>query len=465
MKSSAAHGREDKKEYPAEKGAGASQNTETRPTDGEIFSHGGTPFQSDSTMERFFGLLSDRKPAPPVDSPTMSMDSPNKEKMPARPVKSSRFAGLFSPLPETRPRDPEPPASTASPVPNAAASDADQEGFQRILQMLGGNKSGNATPHDDHSQPPQAMLQTEQPRASLPSLVTGRMDRPDYVGLQEHSGARSAGPPMEENRLPENYDRDDPQGDRTQLLRLMQQVRIDPGRNTMSNQGQPQSAGPAPGMMNIPDAMPRPPGIPSVQKAASFLDDPAIANMQRPEARRPPMPGYFDEPPFPHNGQLPLTPAGSRAPHGLQRPPGFEHMPPPGFAGHQLPPQPGGGPGPVPPPPGIPARGVNPNFMMPMHGNMPPINERQPFPREVGNGSAFGPPPGMMPPPGYMNMNGPPPPGFPPMPEAFGGPRPGHGPFGPGPQAPPPPPSSRHLLEVFGQGGDGRGMPGPGQFR
>ncbi|RMJ24273.1 hypothetical protein PHISP_04871, partial [Aspergillus sp. HF37] len=375
--------------------------------------------------------------------------------------------------------DPEPQAGAQSPSLNAAAGgDADQEGFQRILQMLGGGKSRNAAPHNDQFQPPEpSLFQAEQTRDPLPRLVTEPVDRPDYMGLQEPS-ARSAGP-IQEHPLPENYDKGDPQAGREQLLRLMQQVRIDPTRSTMPNQGQPQSAGPVPGLINMPDALPRPPGIPTAQKGAGFLDDPAIANMPRPEGRRPPM-GYFDEPSFPH-GQVPITPGGSRAPQGqsyggmgIQRPPGFEHVPPPpGWAGHQFPPQQSAGPGPLPPPPGIPTRGVNPNIMsnmMPMHGNMPPLNERQPFPRGAGsNGSAaFGPPPGVMPPhPGYMN--GPPPSGFPPMPHnagAFMGPgHGGQGPFGgqPGPQGPP---SSRHLLEVFGQGnGDGRGMPGPGQYR
>lgn len=470
---------EDKKEPAIERAAGPTQKTESRPTDGEIFSHGGTPFQPDTTMERFFGLLGDRKPAPAASSPT-PVDSPTTEKMMGKPGKSSRFAGLFSPPLESHAKELEFQTDAQSPALNASASDADQEGFQRILQMLGGSKSRDATPHNDQSQLPQpSLVQTEQARSSLPHLPTEPVDRPEYMGLQEPPSARSAGFPVQETPLPEDYDKDDPQAGRAQLLRLMQHVRIDPTRNTVPGQGQPQSAGPAPGLMNMPDTLPHPPGIPPGQKGAGFFDDPAIASMPMPETRRPPM-GYFDEPPFPHNSQVAITPGGSRVPQGqsnagmgIQRPPGFEHVPPPGWAGHQLPPRQGGAPGPLPPPPGIPTRGINPNFMsnaMPMHGNMPPLNERQPLPRGAGgNGpAAFGPPPGMMPPPGYMNMNGPPPPGFPPMPhhtEAFMGPG-GQVPFGgpPGPQAPPPP--SRHLLEVFGQGnGDGRGMPGPGQYR
>lgn len=481
MKAGSAQAQEgEKKEPPVENVTGETPKAENRPTDGEIFSHGGAPLQSDMTMERFFGLLGEKKPTPAMSSPS-PIESPAKEKPAAKPMKSSRFAGLFSPTPESRLKEPEPQAGIKpTPSPNTASSDADQEGFQRILQMLGSSKSRNGTPHNEHTQHPPhpSMLQAEQARAPMAGPTKEPVNRPENMGMPESFPGRNAVPGTHENPLSED-DKDDPQATSTQLLRLMQQFQINPMRNAGPNHGQPQSAGPAPGMMNMPpDVLPRPPGLQSPQKAPEFLDDPAIANMQRPEARRPPM-GFFDEGPFPPNAQVPMPPGGSRVPQGqnsavmgIQRPPGFEHMPPPpGWPGHQLPPQQAGGPGPLPPPPGIPARGINPNFMpnmMPMHGNMPPLSERQQFPRGPGgNGAAaFGPPPGMMPPPpGYMNMNGLPA-GFPP--EAFMGPgHGGQGPFGghPGPQGPPP--SSRQLLEMFGQGmgGEGRGIPGPGQFR
>lgn len=472
--SAQAHG-EDRKDPPAEKVTDTAPKAEPRPTDGEIFSYGGVSLQTDATMERFFGLLGEKKPAPAMGSPS-PLDSPSRERSAAaKPAKSSRFAGLFSPPPEAHAKGPEIQTSGKTPSPNPSTTDADQEGFQRILQMLGGSRSNNATPQNDHPKPPHpSLLHAEQSRASVPFPTKDPINQPENAGMQEPFSPH-VGPANQENPLSMDYDKDDPQAGRAQLLRLMQQVQINPVRNPVPNQGQPQSAGPAPGMINMPDVLPRPPGIHSPPKPGDFFDDPAIANMQRPEGRRPPM-GFFDEAPFPPNAQVPITPGGSRVPQGqnpvglgLQRPPGFEHMPPPGWPGPQLPPQQGGGPGPLPPPPGIPARGINPNFMpnmMPMHGNMPPLNERQPFPRAGNGAAAFGPPPGMIP-PGYMNMNGPPS-GLPP--EAFMGPRPGvQGPFGGqlGPQAPPPP-SSRQLLDMFGQGngGDGRGgMPGPGQYR
>ncbi|KAE8361653.1 hypothetical protein BDV27DRAFT_147661 [Aspergillus caelatus] len=470
---------EEKKETPMESTPAPAQKPEPRPTDGEIFSSSGTPFQSDTAMERFFGLLGDSKSpqeiatSSPLEAPLVSQATPKKENIPGKPFKSSRFAGLFSPPPGSPAKETDSQLGNKSPTVQPSTTDADQEGFQRILQMLGGSKSRNATPHNDAVQAnrPPSLPQAESVQSAISSPSREQVKRPEPMLMQE-SSMRSAGPAM------------DPQArEREHLLRLMQQVRVTPVTNqAQGSHGQPQSAGAAPGMMNMPDMLPPPPGLASAPKAPNFIDDPAIANMQRAEpdqlrrrpANGPPM-GYFEDMPFPQGGQVPITPGGSRAPQGqgipgmgVQRPPGFDHLPPPGWAGHQLPPQQGGGPGPLAPPPGIPTptRGVNPNFMsnmMPMHGNVPPLGERQPFPRGAGgNGSAgFPPPPGMMPPPGYMN--GPPPSGFPPMPpnaEALMGlGHGGQGPFdgNPGPQGPPH--SSRHLLDMFGQvgAGDARG--------
>ena len=479
---------EETKEPPMESTPAPAQKPEPRPTDGEIFSSSGTPFQSDTAMERFFGLLGDSKSpqeiatSSPLEAPLVSQATPKKENIPGKPFKSSRFAGLFSPPPGSPAKETDSQLGNKSPTVQPSTTDADQEGFQRILQMLGGSKSRNATPHNDAAQAnrPPSLPQAESVQSAISSPSREQIKRPEPMLMQE-SSMRSAGPAMDTQAR-----------EREHLLRLMQQVRVTPVTNpAQGNHGQPQSAGAAPGMMNMPDMLPPPPGLASAPKAPNFIDDPAIANMQRAEPdqlrRRPvngPPMGYFEDMPFPQGSQVPITPGGSRAPQGqgipgmgVQRPPGFDHLPPPGWAGHQLPPQQGGGPGPLAPPPGIPTptRGVNPNFMsnmIPMHGNVPPLGERQPFPRGAGgNGSAgFPPPPGMMPPPGYMN--GPPPSGFPPMPpnaEALMGlGHGGQGPFdgNPGPQGPPH--SSRHLLDMFGQvgAGDARGgMVGPGQFR
>ncbi|KAJ5401512.1 uncharacterized protein N7487_007408 [Penicillium crustosum] len=432
------------------------QKPETRRTDGEIFSNSGAQFMSDESMERFFGLLGDSKAqpqTPEVSTPIAADPVAKKEPspFPGKPGKSSRFAGLFSPMPESPAREPEPmpyfnappqpqhyqqppqPAPESMPFPSHSA---DQEGFQRILQMLGGQRSENSTPHEmglPQQQRNISMMHAEQQHAAL-SLSSPSREHPhrsDYMGTGPENPMAQVGPK-------------DPQAlERAHLLRLMQQVRVGPPpAGHLPQQSPNPGIAPPPGLM--PEGMPRPPPGLSSQKTPTFLDDPAIANMQRPDsehlrrrpANGPPM-GFFDDMPFPQGNQGPMTPGGpitpggSRPPQGpsqppmpLQRPPGLEHLPPPGWTGQPVP--------------------------------------QQGFPRGL--------PPGMMPPPGYMNG---PPPGFPPMPpnpEAMMGLGPGgQGPFGPGNPGPQgPPPSSRHLLEMFGQsnGGDVRGgMVGPGQFR
>lgn len=482
-----------KRETPAEQEASeAPPKPEIRPTDGDLFSSQSTPFQADLSMEKFFGLLGDLKPNQEVSTP-LSTDSATtrKEPTPARPAKSSRFAGLFSP-----PADSSPASKAASPATEAKSlgnqstpKDPDQEGFQRILQMLGGGaKSRTSTPRTDATQYPRppSQVHAEQARTTTAMSSPALDTRPDLMMLQHDSPIRDTAPLSQETPLVHDPFKEHQAREREHLLRLMQQIRISPTATPLQGETQgPHSAGPAPGMLNMsmPELLSRPQGLPSAQKQANFLDDPAIANVPRPEGRRMtnglPM-NYFDDVPFSQANQLPFSPGGSRVPQvqpnvplGLQRPPGFDHVPRPGWAGHQIPQQ-GGGPSPLAPPPGIPTpnRSMNPNFMMPMQGNMPFINERERFPRGAAGGGAagFGPPPGMIPPPGYMNINGPVPSGFPPMPHAsdpmMGL---GHGPYGginPGPQGMPP--SSRHLLDMLGQANTGNirgGMVGPGQFR
>ncbi|KAL2006289.1 hypothetical protein VTN00DRAFT_9943 [Thermoascus crustaceus] len=485
-----------KKETPPEQASRNIQKPESRPTEGEMFSNLSTPFQMDSGLDKFFGLLGDNKAAQGTSTPASMDSTTKKDPVSTKPAKSSRFAGLFSPPAEAG-KD-----SAAKPqLDRPVSTDADQEGFQRILQMLGGGKSRNTTPQVDSSQqphpPPLSQAEQSRPETTLSSPARESVGRPDYMTYQDNAARNKAPPPGLEALLSPNAQGEaqaQQNRDRENLLRLMQQVKVSsPVTSQPPGNPQLQSAGPTPpGVLNVPDLLSRAQGMQKPQqKTPSFLDDPAIANMQRPDVDRrptngPPM-GYFDDVPFPNapqGNQGPNTPTGGRMPGQppmvLQRPPGFEQMPPPGWAGHQLPPQQGGGPGPLAPPPGIPnpSRGMNPNFLsgpMPMHGSMPPPNDRQPFPRgTTGNGSAsFGPPPGMMPPQGYMNMNRPPPSAFPMMPHPpdslMGLPHAGQGQFGGGNAGPPgPPPSSRHLLEMFGQanGGDGRGgMVGPGHFR
>ena len=462
-------------------GAAATPKPELRPTDGNLFSDQSTPFQADATMDSFFGLLKDSKSTQEKNSPvlveaaastvasttaTVPVTTAAKKEAPSvsgKSGKASRFAGLFSPQAEKSPADE--PASIAaavdersSPAAQPVTKDADQEGFQRILQMLGGggggaaggSKSRTVTPKGNYWQQPRppSAVQTEPSHPPMPtaSPVIEPLNRQDFNVQQQRSPARGSpvaqGPPLK--------------GEREHLLRLMQQVQIAPPQPQPQSNEQRQ---PPNGLSNMPEILPRTPGIPAVpHKPTNFFGDPAIANMARPEGQRLPNPvGYMDDMPFPHDSSM--APPESRVPPGLgpspvgmQQPPGFEHVPRPLFmTGCQ----------PFAPPPGIAVpttRGMNLNFppnMMPIQGSQ--MNERQqqhPPPFMSG-----GPPPGLLPPPGHMNV----PPGFPPMQhvsEPMMGP--GHGPYGTvNPSGPPP--SSRHLLDMLGQTRDG--LVGPGHFR
>ncbi|KAK2766739.1 hypothetical protein FQN54_006053 [Arachnomyces sp. PD_36] len=491
---------EEKKEPVVESGNGSFwQDEEPKRADGELFSNVDT--MDNSGLDKFFGLWGDSKAGKDAIPSTQELES-KKDAAPAKAQKASRFAGIFSPPAETQNQQPEPPVA-AKPRPERPASgDADQEGFQRILQMLGGNKSRNTTPQADATMqprppPPQAQAEQSMP-PMFPSPPRDAGNRHEYMPFQESSPRNRGHGNMDSIQAPRpqkeaavhNRDSD-------LLLQLMQQAKISPSANSQQGGSHPSTAGHTPGVLNVPDLLSRPQGV-QKQRTPTFLDDPAIANMQRPDsnelrdqARRrvnnaPPM-GYFDDVPASaaQNNQVAAEankmrlqgPAQGQSSVGLQRPPGFEQMPPPGWPNPQMPPPPQqAGPNPLGPPPGIPnpSRNMNPGFPpgpMPMHGGMPPPqNERPPLSRNVGSSgtpgssASFGPPPGMGAPPGYMNMHGPPP-SFPPMGNApepmprapygnqmyFGG---GGPPPPPPQQQQQPPQQSRHPLDMFGGGGN-----------
>ncbi|PGH26829.1 hypothetical protein AJ80_01409 [Polytolypa hystricis UAMH7299] len=529
--SSAQQAGEAKKETMPEPAKEEPKAAETKRTDAGMFSNYEPSFRMDDGLDNFFGLWGESKQTQPTSSESEA--HVKREVPPSRSTKASRFANIFSspaesfpekeePEPQLQFQPPPPPPPQPQPPRQAerpASTDADQEGFQRILQMLGGNKSRNATPQADESlQPrpppaplPQADVMKATPNA-MGSPIRESFNRQEYFPFQA-SAPLDRPPPGLDNILAQHKPKEPAaQGPRDTefLLRLMQQTRISQSQQPQTNiQQQPQPTGQAPGArQNMPD-LHRAHSVPK-QKAPGYLDDPAIASVQRPEPpidpreqlrRRgtggPPMSAYFDEFGFsgPSQGaQAHNNPPGIRPPQGhaqppmgIQRPLGLDQVPPPGWTNPQLPQS-----GPNHPllPPGLsnhPTRNMNPNFPsgppMPLHSGMPPPNERQPFQRNVvGNGpSGFGPPPGMMPPPGYMNMNAPPPSGFPPMPHAPEGmmgmahANPYAG--GPPPQGPPQQATSRQLLDMFGPssngshgdgvmgGRNGAGMMGPGPYR
>lgn len=452
---------EEKVEAAPEQHIPQHQKAEPSHLDGELFAanQGHLQMEADG-LDNFFKLLRESKQSPQDAPPVAPADTFKKDSISGKASKSSRFAGLFSPPPDSpnKQQQPEPVLEKSRPD-RPVSTDADQEGFQRILQMLGGNKSRNATPQLDSSQSsrppsyshPDQNRPTPPPPPGLSSPSRDPLNRQhEFMVPQEGVPSRTVMPPPGmESMIPR-----DPQAqfrDRDNLLRLMQQVKVSP--NTPGQHGNASSmsshGGHTPGILNVPDLLSRPQGMQKAPRNQAFLDDPAIANMQRPDVdlheqpRRPgngPPMGYFDEMPFPgvpQGGRGSGRAQGHPPPMGIPRPPGFEQMPPPppppGWNGQMPPPQQGSG---LP----TPNRGMNPNYLNgpvpPMHGaNIPPgpppphpPTERPPFMRGMsgggnpGSGNNFvGPPPGMMPPPGYMNgphHPGPPPPpaGFPPMP-------------------------------------------------
>ncbi|PGH02950.1 hypothetical protein AJ79_07487 [Helicocarpus griseus UAMH5409] len=482
-------------------------NTESKPKepakrlDGEMFG-ALDPTLMDSGLDKFFGLWGENKQS---RDENVAEGVAKKEVLPTRTTKASRFAGIFNSPSETTNREPEPQTIIHTEPVRPASTDADQEGFQRILQMLGGNKSRNATPQLDGSvqqPPPQAQPDYVKSSTTLSSPARESYNRQEYGAL---NSPRDRPPPGLEAlfaaQKPPPKEQPNPNRDTEFLLRLMQQSKISP--NSQSNSQPPQPALQSPGGMNLPDMHARAQGL-EKQKTPVFLDDPAIANIRRQEPQDPrdprdqlrrrgtngPPMSYFDEMGFPpsQSNQTPNSlggvrpPGPAQPPMGLQRPPGFEQVQPPGWPNQQ--PQQGGS-NQFMLPPGLsqpPNRNMNPNFPsgppVSVHTGMPP-NDRPAYQRNAmgGGPSPFGPPPGMMPPPGYMNMNAPPPSAFPPMPHTpdamMNMPHGNSAQYSGVPPQGPPQVSSRQSFDMFGPpSADGNlaaragaGMMGPGPYR
>lgn len=467
---------------------------DTQRVDAELFSRPDPTFQLDAGIDNFFGLWSERKAnhdATPDSNASGGaiVETPTS----ARPAKASRFAGIFNaPVNDVKAFE----APQAQP-PRPVSTDADQEGFQRILQMLGGNKSRNATPQAQtpvHARPPPLQMSEAEyhmPQQSTMSPMQEGPGRPDFQPYVENSGAREQNQGIE-NLLAHKTAKEN--RDTAFLLRLMQQSKISGQTPT---EPQPPHL-PSPGGHNIPAMHARVQGMP---KTAGYMDSMAT-NLYQPEHHDPRehlrrratggggggggAPGYFDE--LYHNpapNHAPANPPGLQArpqvpgqvPLGLQRPPGLEQVAHSGWPNQQV--QQGGVNHPMAPP-GLPTphnRNMNPNFQSGPPVGVPLPNERPAFQRGMsGSGQGgFGPPPGIMPPPGYMNMNAPPPSAFPPMPHGSNGmmgmP---HG--NPNHYGAPQPTQYRDVLDMLTQatsgpndggmaGRNGMGMMGPGGYR
>jgi hypothetical protein len=418
----------------------------------------------------------------------------------AKAPRKGRFAALFSPPPEelatstpTAPVEPqEPKASTPH---TSGMTEADQAGFQRILQMLG-QRSNNATPQDQSQTRSKQQSTAREHRREVPAQARS----PENNGRPTEAASRGSPPGNRQSTSLENvFGPQSPapeHGPRPQstsskdaelLLRLMQQPSHHhaPVPQTQPSNTLPSGIRQTPGILQMPENRNRP-SKPQNEKMMQlpFMEKPPGLDSARNEQqvprevlqRRPTnghAPSFFDERFFnelsqtsQQQGVNPNQHRSQAMPIGMQRPPGFDQAPqaPPGWpmhhqmqAQHQHPHQQG----PMGAPPGIPNpqhRGMNPSFpptqQMPrqMAMGLPPLGSVPTGQRQrkyTGDGGASF-PPGMGP-PGFTT-NGPPP-GFPALPHGLGA---GGAQFDGGGGM-----SSRHLMDLYARNG-GRGGPGGG---
>ncbi|KAI9724128.1 MAG: hypothetical protein M1812_000847 [Candelaria pacifica] len=480
-----------------------------------------TPLLMDSGIDKFFGLFNEPPKATEDSSSNGASKSAKKELAKSATAKSSRFTSFFTPQEEAPPQQLE-----SAPAPLAAmsrdSSSEDKEGFQRILQMLGGVSvaSANQTPQINPSQqppPPKNTTKRSNPPTIAPSSTQAQKPKNREVSDQEaHARGRKS------NGLDGLLGLQTPNGGDSQnrdsefLLKLMQQSRSDAGSDRPPSASELPAVGRAPSTQHYAEILSRPkdtpkgkpatvppPGLsdesslsgysrpiqdsaqealrskPTNRPPPGFSEDAAIAAFQRPQrenanappkessARRPP-PGLFDDPSISGLQQrqiLEYPQTQQSHPVILQRPPGLEQ----GSLGwpnslhqphHQAH---------VPPPPGFnnPSHGPTPfppGFPMP--SPMPLYGDRGSSGTVTGStGPGRGHIPGAQPGiglPGFPHYGGGPPPGFPPLTfsQESMGPIPNPTLHSAGPRRP--------QYEMFGEGGNlgpsGRGVP-PGQYR
>ena len=370
------------------------------------------PLLLDSEFDGFFGLGKQE----PTPKEKQENGAPrNMSGTSGKGSKASKFSTLFTSATKTalpvleNVHEPEPASVNDS-------SDADKEGFARILSLLGGQQQ----PQAENGTPPQQTKSRQKTSISSPlhSPPPGTYNNDPFSGML---GQRSP-PPV--NQMPQNMDQQFLLG----LMHQKQQSRPEVHAGNRRPYDVPPSV-PFSNMTISPDHARQqsngpPPGF--IQDA--FRDEIPRDKLNPTtggEQRRPP-PGFHDM------GILPGMARPSPQPPGLppgMRPPGFD-MPPQQHRPNQN----------MGPPPGFPPGMQRGQGAFPP-GLMPGMQERQQFGMRP-NGPGMPPPP---PPPGFMGMNGPPP-GFPNMPFT----QDGGMPFGGG-------------FVDFGPGGPQQGFPGQGR--
>lgn len=402
-----------------------------------------TPLIIDTGPDKFFGSWAAKADAGPDSAITSKKEGPLKA---TTGGKASRFTSFFSVSQEDNQRrqtDPLPPVPSLPPQ----EITKEREDFQKLLQKLQSQSFGLSSPSPSAN----AALQPKPPPLEKTPISPLPVQEPFQQYRSEHQER-----PLSHNRDSQQHLQDllshrqsagnsasaRPDQMLQELVNQRQNAlsqassRVDqvPNRNTEFLMGLMQNARAAPEPLRSEQLMMR---IPQTQQPLERQlqheqeiqreqrDRSASQRQRRPEAP----PGFFDEGAFqrglqPQQQQDPNNRASIPQPtHILQRPPGFEPQPPPGWAGAtpQIAP-PMSQQRHIPPPPGL-AGGPNRGMPMPQGMFSPGFPGMGGFPPPDGTGAPrnmLPPPPGfLIPPPGFMP--GPPVGSFPgPEPIAYG---------------------------------------------
>ena len=380
-----------------------------------------TSSTTDTGVDKFFGLWGDPK-AKQETNPNHPNPGAKDDGNKGATKKASRFTSFFAPQ-DTSKQQAEPstaiPATNNPPPDSKDASSEDKEGFQRILQMLGGASiaAGKPPVAGGRHQPAQVNAQnTTQPPATasppLPKEVkadgASNIDRSvehsqDAVGQDGVRHPSSTG----HTQAPQSRNNEF-------LFSLMQHPRVQPEPNPPMVEPF-RLAGQMPSFMTGEGLYRRyqgahPSWMVEAREAAGI------------NGTNGPMPGHFNDPNF-LPPQRRLTNEASGPPSSIlravQKPPGLEHLPagwpngstmPAPQQSQQPPPQPHRQ---IPPPPGL-GNDVNRGstflpFISPPPGMPYPPNGMN---RIMGPGGINP----NMPPPGFFNFLPGPPPGYPAVP-------------------------------------------------
>ncbi len=357
-----------------------------------------TPLVVDPSFDGFFGLWNESRDK--VVNNGMEAQ-PAKHMSKANTPKPSKFTGFFNPKPATAQAEPEPPVPSIPAAETAKdSSNEDREGFQRILQLL------------DRQQPSAVRNGTptrEQVLRNLPASppIQSPRARDSATGLESLLASQAHREAPSQNR------------DSEFLLKLMQQTQQPRPSNTGANFGDQQKGEVAgPGTLQLSSLLISPRDsvcyTPNANPPLGLYNEPLRDDIQRrdklnPNAdRKGPPPGFYE---VPNNGNTQRHPPicanqQPSLPAGLQRPPGLEQLPS-SYSQFQIPRQSN-----IAAPPGFQAPLRNPHPFPPgLMARMPNPNDRAlQYDMRPGVNAPIG-----MPPPGFMNMNVPPP-GFPPSP-------------------------------------------------